>query len=208
MAQSWKGCVGETLPWVRIPPSPPSIYNLGMPILALVLAVVAILLLSASFLIAAGLVFAARNRVPYVVTPPGALDEIVRALDVSAGTKVVDLGCGDGRVLAAVHRSEPAAITIGVENNPVIRMYARMRVPQAKIGAQDIAAVDLSDIDRIYTYLGPDDMRRLENKLVHELRAGTRLVTMQFPLEDRKPDKTLRLAQGRPHAATLYIYDF
>jgi tRNA G46 methylase TrmB len=146
--------------------------------------------------------FELTNSISWVPLPRRVLPEIIKALEVKPGSVVYDLGCGDGRVLDAVVKTEPKARCIGVENNVVIttllKIFGDQRVHWIR---GDLRNVDLSSATHIYAYLSPD----LNRQLVRHLPKGCRVVTVQYPLPGKKPLKAIRL-DGPAFASRLYTY--
>ena len=155
-------------------------------------------------------------------TPPGwpffapsAPERVTAALDlaeVAAGEHVVDLGCGDGQVLAAA-RARGARVT-GVECDAELAEEARRRLGADAVIEADLFAPDLWDrLDRpdvVFCYLSPATLQRLTPAL-RALPEGTRLVTVDFAVPGLVPDATKggarryelpgRLRRPRPHRA-------
>ncbi len=155
------------------------------------------------------LVFWHRNKVPYVLTPPYLLDEITTNLDVQSGDIVVDLGCGDGRVLAAIYRAQPGVRLVGIDNNPMALLIAKLRLgPKVHLIRGDLASFDFAATRRVFCYLGPGLMQALEPQFAGRLAKGARVASLQFPLPTKKPTKVIRLPDAPPYAATLYLYDY
>jgi hypothetical protein len=153
--------------------------------------------------------FMLRNRVPYVRLPLGALPEVERELEVRGVDSVIDLGCGDGRVLTALQAACPQARYVGYENDWMVWIVARLRTPQGiSLVRGEIAEAKLAEATRIFVYLGPKMMAELEPRFERELPAGARVVSVQFALPNRKPDKVVQLQNSASHAACLYVYNY
>ncbi len=153
--------------------------------------------------------FMLRNRVPYVVLPDGATMTVAEKLGVRDGDVVYDLGCGDGRVIAALRSGNSKARYIGVENNWVVWGLAVRRLRgKARLIRGEISKANLQEATRVFAYLGPKMMAELEPRFELELPRGARVVSVQFPLPNRKPDKEMELAGSASHAARLYIYNY
>jgi hypothetical protein len=155
------------------------------------------------------LVVSNRNHVPSVSTPQANIDEIVAALDLPSRGTFLDLGCGDGRVLAAAIGHRAGLRATGIENNPALVLLAKMRVGnRAHVRFGQIEHAVFGGTDRIYVYLSPKFMTYLEAKFADELPKGARVVSQQFPLPSRQPARVLDLAAGKAHAEKLYVYDY
>ncbi len=148
------------------------------------------------------------NKIGYVPVPNGLLPQIVSALELAPGDMLYDLGCGDGRVLTAAFESRPSISAVGVENNPLVYAAARRLSPsQVRLRLGNLFDVDLTDATVVFAYLHPDLNRALILKLEIELRSGTRVVTLQFPLPGWTPSQTVELSGAPAYASRLYVYD-
>jgi SAM-dependent methyltransferase len=142
-------------------------------------------------------VSSARNRIS------AALD----ALDIPPGGLLVDLGCGDGRVLrSAVLRTGIHAE--GYELNPLAYGKARLLslgLARITLYRKNFWKADLSGADGVFCYLFPDVMPPLARKLRRELKPGARVASSHFPLPGWVPERILR--PGGPLANDpVYIY--
>ncbi|KXS18215.1 hypothetical protein M427DRAFT_54041 [Gonapodya prolifera JEL478] len=125
---------------------------------------------------------------PFVAPFVPANPEIVEAaLDVAAvrpTDEVVDLGCGDGRVIVAALRRS-ARRGIGVELDPQLAAIARKKIAQAGFGASggreargEIVEEDMFDVDipptatLVVLYLLPAALQELSPLLARWLSSG------------------------------------
>ncbi|MBI3115136.1 MAG: hypothetical protein HYZ09_01420 [Candidatus Kerfeldbacteria bacterium] len=127
-----------------------------------------------------------RVRIPFVTSPRWVRDWLVRNLTLPDGATVVELGCGDARLLAALARQFPRVRCVGYEVAwwPLLLARLRtMRLRNVAIIRRDFFEVPLDEADVLYGYLIGSVMPRLENKLQRELRPGSRMYsyTFQFP---------------------------
>jgi SAM-dependent methyltransferase len=163
-------------------------------------------------LLVAGVVFliaAQRNVVPPVFTPRGAVDEVIEALELPERGLLVDVGCGDGRLLADAVKLRPGLRAVGVENNPVVWCVARWRLGRrAKVVLGQIENMELTGADRVFAYLGPGLMAELEPRFERELSKGALVVSQQFPLPHRTPNRVVKLKHGKVFAKELFIYEY
>ena len=128
---------------------------------------------------------------------------------MKAGDLLVDIGCGDGRVLRAAKRRYGVR-ALGFEVNPLAYALARIRI----LGVQGIEVrlrnfwnVHVGDADVVFCYLFPDVMGRLAHKLEKELRPGTRVVSCNFPLPGWRHSELL-YPESSIHADPIYLYRF
>lgn len=151
------------------------------------------------------------NRVvPYVVSPPTIVDRMLDAAALKPGETLYDLGCGDGRFLvAAVQKYRAKAV--GVELLPSLAKGARENLEKnhvqdmASVIQGDLMAVDLSAADVVTIYLSTEFNDELRPNLEKYLRAGTRVVSFEFPIPGWKPQRKENADyQNRKH--TIYLY--
>ena len=153
--------------------------------------------------------FRLRNLVPYVVLPAGAMAAVVSKLGVRDEDTVYDLGCGDGRVIAALQSVNSKARYVGVENDVVVWGLARRRLGRrARLIRGEIADTKLNEVTRVFAYLGPKMMAELEPRFEAELPKGARVVSVQFALPTRLADEVVELPDSADHAARLYVYNY
>lgn len=130
---------------------------------------------------------------------PSRRDAVETALDlagVGPGTRLVDLGCGDGQVLLAAARR--GAHVAGVEADEDLAAEARSHLAEegveAVVRTRDLFAPGLElDADVLFAYLAPATLQRLLPRL-REL-AGTRLVTVDFEVPGLVPTRRRGPAQ-------------
>ncbi len=120
---------------------------------------------------------------------------------------LVDLGCGDGRVLRAAHRRYGVR-ALGIEINPLAFGMARVLAAASKgvhVKWGSFWSINLGEADVVFCYLFPDVLKRLVRKLEGELRPGTRVVSCNFSLPGWQPHEVLRPGSSRD---PIYVYRF
>lgn len=138
----------------------------------------------------------------YVSTSRKKIAAFDDAVPMKASQRLVDLGCGDGRVLREARRRYGIR-TIGYEINPLAYLKARFfsfGYSNIKIKHQNFWGADV-----VFCYLYPDIMKRLAAKLKSGLKPGTTIVSSNFPLPEFIPSKILRL-QSSMHNDPMYVY--
>ncbi|MFH1241793.1 MAG: class I SAM-dependent methyltransferase [Pseudomonadota bacterium] len=175
------------------------------------------------FLILAGVLFAL--KLMYVLAAGWALPVTCGALFVSTSRAkirvfldavpmnredlLVDLGCGDGRVLRAACKRYGAR-ALGFEVNPLAYLMARvlsLGIQRLRIERDSFWSRDLGGADVVFCYLFPDVMERLARKMERELRSGTRVVSCNFPVPGWRARQVLSSDSSR-HRAPIYVYRF
>ncbi|MGD9055415.1 MAG: class I SAM-dependent methyltransferase [Desulfobacterales bacterium] len=143
----------------------------------------------------------------YVSTSRAKIGAFIDAVPMTADQKLVDLGCGDGRVLREAQKRYGVR-TVGYEINPLAYLKARFfsfGSNKIKIKRQNFWEADLSDADVVFCYLYPDVMKRLAAKLLAGLKPGAIIVSSNFPLPGFVPSKILKLERSL-HSDPIFIY--
>jgi precorrin-6B methylase 2 len=165
---------------------------------------------SALALLGAGIARAfAQDRtpdVPYVPTPQEVVDEMLKLADVHDGDTLMDLGCGDGRIVVTAAKRyhvqatgvdiDPERIAEANENATRQRVTDKVRFVQG-----DLFEADLSKANVVTLYLLPSINLRLRPKLWKELKPGSRVVSHSFDMDDWKPDRT-----GEVNGRRIYLW--
>jgi hypothetical protein len=144
----------------------------------------------------------------YVSTTRARIGAFIAAVPMQPGQVLVDLGCGDGRVLRYVRRCYKVR-AIGFEVNLMAYLKARVLSIGQKnieIRLKNFWSQNLAQADVVFCYLYPDVMQRLSAKLRSELKPGTLVASCNFALPGFNPIKVLRPA-GALHNDPVYIYE-
>ncbi len=137
-----------------------------------------------------------RSGGPFVPTPPMVVEAMLKLANVGPHDHVVDLGSGDGRiVLAAAKRYKASGTGIEIDDELVEQSNAAAKkqgvADRVRFMRQDVREADLSRATVLTLYLLPGMMTTLRNKLLAELRPGSRVVSHDFHFEHWKPDRTV-----------------
>lgn len=151
---------------------------------------------------------------PYIPLDRRALECLLDNMPSLQGKTFYELGCGNGRVLSAVHAQSPTTHCVGIERGWRPYILARLRLRQLiKTGAieliyNDIRRVDLSNADVVFTYLMDDFLAIILPKLENELKGGAIVISAQFRLGNKKSYKIIKVPGGSAIANKLYYYKF
>ncbi|TFW17617.1 class I SAM-dependent methyltransferase, partial [Duganella callida] len=119
------------------------------------------------------------------------------------------IGSGLGGLVLYLARVRPDADVSGIELAPLPFVYswlrARLGRSRARFLRGDYERLDFSCYDLVFAYLSPAAMSQLCRKAMAEMRPGTMLVSYEFIIEERSPDRIIHATkQGVP----LYIWYF
>jgi predicted RNA methylase len=152
----------------------------------------------------------AENLGPNIPTPQAIVERMLDMAHVKAGETVYDLGSGDGRVLiTAVQKF--GARAVGIEIDPDLCEKAKLKVKQ--LGLDDKISVihgsvlrtDLRPADVVTMYFLTLSNEKLRPSL-EKLRAGTRVVSFQFPIRGWKPLEA-QIVNVSNVDRTIYVYE-
>lgn len=138
---------------------------------------------------------------PVFPTPRGALRGLASRAPLPAGASVVDAGCGLGDGLRELHAEYPQATLVGLEWSWPLVIACRVRcrwlgVP-ARVARADIWRADWSVHALVYVFQRPESMPRVWEKATAEMKAGTWLASLEFPVVGRTPTATFKHPDGR-----------
>lgn len=126
-----------------------------------------------------------RVGVPFVTVPGWVVRWLKENLQVPNGATMVDLGCGDGRVLLALARTFPAAKFIGYDLNWWALVRARLNgrgLKNVRFERRNFLQIPLSGASIIFCYLFSTAMPAVSKKLRAELPPGAEIYSHAFPL--------------------------
>ena len=163
--------------------------------------------LKIAYIVCTALVLPTTRGALYVSTSRVRISAFMDAVPMRPGQLLVDIGCGDGRVLRKV-RNRYGARAIGYEVNLLAYLKARLQC----FGLKDVAVkwrnfwtADLSGADVVFCYLFPDVMRDLAVKLKADLKPGAVIVSCNFDLPGFTPEQILRPGNSLSNDP-IYVY--
>ena len=120
---------------------------------------------------------------------------------------LVDIGCGDGRVLREAMRRYGIR-ALGFEVNPLAYILARIRtlgMEGIEVRLRNFWNVNIRDADVVFCYLFPDVMGKLAQKLEAELRPGTRIISCNFPIPGWRHSEVI-YPESSLYGDPIYLY--
>ncbi len=156
-------------------------------------------------------VFIQTPDVVYVGSPYDIVSQMLHMAGVKKDDLVVDLGCGDARMLVLAAQKYGSK-GIGYEIDPVMVRESRKNAERnnvsdlVKIIQADIFTVDISEADVLPIYLLPEMNLRLVPQF-ETLKPGSRLVFHNYDLTGYIPDKKVEIISNEDNSEhTLYLY--
>jgi 16S rRNA A1518/A1519 N6-dimethyltransferase RsmA/KsgA/DIM1 with predicted DNA glycosylase/AP lyase activity len=128
---------------------------------------------------------------PFLPTLKPQINQALELLDLETGQTMIELGCGDGRVLIAA--AKQGISSIGYELNPVLVIVAKVRTWQYR---QHISIIwgnfwtkEWPPTDAVFCFLLPRYMTKLHKKIVQYPTKPIKVVSFAFPIPGKRPDK-------------------
>lgn len=150
---------------------------------------------------------------PYVPSPQEIIDRMLEVAQIHPGDTVLDVGCGDGRILVtAVQKFKARAI--GIEIDPKIASQATDTIVRlglqnkARVLRADVFDADLAPADVVTLYLTTSFNEKLRPKFEKSLRPGTRVVSHDYGIRGWNPVEIEEVfVHGRRHRIFLYVVE-
>ena len=159
-------------------------------------------LLLAAAVAAAGAAAAANeppvNAGPYVPSPQSVVADMLKLAEVGPKDFVIDLGSGDGRIVLTAAKVFGAS-GFGVEIQDKLVQLSNEAAKKegvadrVKFVTQDLFKTDISKATVLTMYLLPNTVNMLKDKLLAELRPGTRVLSHDYPLAGWIPEKYVQM---------------
>jgi SAM-dependent methyltransferase len=147
-----------------------------------------------------------KSRVPLYLSN-AATAQAVAGLLPATPCHVVDLGCGDGRLLLRLARARPDCEFTGFEHAPLTWLWARLAAfgqPNCRIRRGDFWRQNLGLYEVAYAFLSPVPMPRLWAKACAEMRPDSLLVSNSFEVPGIAAERTVAVDDRR--ATRLHCY--
>lgn len=145
-------------------------------------------------------------RSPFVPSNKKTTERMLKLANIKKGQKVIDLGCGDGRIVIRADKVFGAKAS-GYEISIFVWLLAQinrlLKRSKAKIYRRNFFEADLSKADVVFCYLLPEVMKKLAPKFKKELKKGAKVISAAFHLPGWKPEKEYK-KEGR--ITPIYIY--
>lgn len=125
---------------------------------------------------------------PYVPTLTPQVKAAIELADLKPGQTLLELGCGDGKVLIAAARQ--GINVVGYELNPILVAVAWLRTRRyrkyVKIIWGDFWRQPWPAAEAIFTFLLPKYMKKLDKKVIQYNHKSVKLISFAFRIPGRK----------------------
>lgn len=126
---------------------------------------------------------------PYLPTLTPQVEAALQLANVKPGETMIELGCGDGKVLIAA--AQTGVHAIGYELNPILALTAWLRTRRFKGSVKVVWGnfwqIDWPEAAAIFTFLHPRFMKKLDTKIVQSSLKDVKLVSFAFTVPGREP---------------------
>ncbi len=139
---------------------------------------------------------------PYLPTLQPQVTLALDMLELNEGDTLLELGCGDGRVLLAA--ASRGYHCVGYELNPILAAIAWLRTrrygSRVRVVCGDYWRASWPEASGIFAFILPRYMAKLDTKITQYASKPVRLVSFAFPVPDKRP-----VAQDDKG---VYVYDY
>jgi hypothetical protein len=158
-----------------------------------------------------------KNAGPYVPSPQSLVADMLKVAEIGPNDFIIDLGSGDGRiVLTAAKVFGARGFGVEIKDELVLKANQAAKAEgisdRVKFVKQDLFKTDISQATVLTMYLLPDTVNLLKDKLLNELRPGTRIISHDYPLtgwlpqDYRQFDLQEKVAISGVTTTLIYLY--
>ena len=138
---------------------------------------------------------------PYVPTLSKQVETAMKLVDLKPGETLLELGCGDGKVLvAAAARGWKA---VGYELNPLLVIVSKWRTRHyrklVKVKWGNFWRSNWPAAQGIFVFILPRQMNKLDKKIMQSASRPVKLVSFAFVIPDKKAAK---------ESDSVYLYEY
>ncbi|ARM75716.1 class I SAM-dependent methyltransferase [Acidianus manzaensis] len=119
--------------------------------------------------------------VPFIPSPPEVIYEMLKCANASPNDIVLDLGCGDGRILKIAKESFNVKLAIGVEIDK--QLCKEAKYPQLEIICGDLlslASILLPRVTILTVYLSSRSNSLLEDYILKSKNKNLKIISHDF----------------------------
>lgn len=129
---------------------------------------------------------------PYWQTPMPVIERMLDLAGAGPGDVLIDLGCGDGRIVIAAAKRGARAIGVDIDAARIGEAQAAAQEAGmdelTEFRCEDLFATRLDEASIVSLYLAGHVNRMLAPRLKTEPKPGARIIGYCFPMHDWPPD--------------------
>lgn len=149
------------------------------------------------------------GKVPYKLLEIDTIQEILFTLTLKPNQTLVDLGCGDGRVLIEAIKLQPKIQCVGVEKAIfpyLLAKYKTRKYKNIRIKLGDVRRFDVNNANIIFAYLMPEFLSSLNQQFAEFLNKQGIIVSVEYPIAKLLPATIRNLTNKSEFANKWYLY--
>jgi SAM-dependent methyltransferase len=119
-------------------------------------------------------------------------------MDANGYLSLLDIGCGDGRLLMRLAQKHPNRHFVGIESAPVLFLIAYWRSrkqPNCQIKFGDFWKISWAPFDVVFAFLSPEPMLWVWRKAERDMRENSALLSLAFTVPGIEEDSILPAQQ-------------
>lgn len=139
------------------------------------------------FLVLLCFAFVVAFGAPYVPTMRRQVETAFDLLELQPGQRLIELGCGDGKLLLAA--AKRGIFVTGYELNPILVAICWLRTRRyrklVRLKMADFWRADWPEADAIFGFILPKLMPKLDRKIITDKRAPLKVASFAFEIPGR-----------------------
>ncbi len=151
-----------------------------------------------------------RTQVPYFPSTPDAWRAVDQLLPQNRSISFMDIGSGMGGLVIYLADQRPDCRFTGVEIAPLPWLCSYLRKGgqsgNARFLRSNYEQTDFSEFDVIFAYLSPAAMSGLWRKAKNEMRAGSILISYEFPVDGVEEDLSIYPENYTRNQRKLFVW--
>lgn len=176
-------------------------------ILTWILLILIVIIAIHYFFNAIRLLFSTTKKAPYIPSFDRQL-ELMKQLKIKTNSKMVDLGCGDGKTLRFFSKIHDIKLWEWFDINPyailkwkIINKYQRIK--NVNLYKKNLFDADLKKYDYIYVYLRETQLETIEDRIRKEKNKNTIIISNTFQFKNHKP---FEVYKNNKWIDTIFLY--
>jgi SAM-dependent methyltransferase len=143
---------------------------------------------------------------PFWPTPDPLVERMLDLAEIVAGDHLIDLGCGDGRIVIAAARRGASALGVDIDPERIAEAEAAARTAGVehlvRFRCEDLCETRLEAASVVILYLAPLLNQLLGARLQTELAPGSRVLSHAFAIPGWAP----RVHETTTERRALYLW--